>query len=62
VFVKLIGEAEFADRALTLRYRFVHILYQNTLYSLQPTRAPRSAGRWPRRSCGTRAASWRRRR
>jgi tetratricopeptide (TPR) repeat protein len=39
VFVKPAGEVEFADRTLTLQYRFVHILYQNMLYgSLQPTR------------------------
>ena len=38
-FVRMAGETEFPDRTLTLRYRFVHILYQNTLYgSLQPTR------------------------
>jgi tetratricopeptide (TPR) repeat protein len=39
VFVRAIGEYEFPDRTLTLRYRFVHVLYQNVLYaSLQPTR------------------------
>ena len=33
------GEQEFPDRTLTLRYRFVHVLYQNALYaSLRPTR------------------------
>src|SRR5262249_640501 len=38
-FVRPAGEEEFADRTLTLRYRFVHVLYQNMLYgSLQPTR------------------------
>ncbi|MEK6408456.1 MAG: protein kinase [Acidobacteriota bacterium] len=38
-FVKLTGEQEFPDRTLTLRYRFVHALYQNALYgSLKPTR------------------------
>jgi predicted ATPase/DNA-binding Lrp family transcriptional regulator len=32
-------EMEFPDGALTLKYRFVHVLYQNVLYaSLQPTR------------------------
>jgi tetratricopeptide (TPR) repeat protein len=37
--VKLVDEAEFPDRTLTLRYRFVHALYQNALAaSLQPTR------------------------
>ena len=34
-----IGTAEGVDRSLTVRYRFVHGLYQNVLYaSLQPTR------------------------
>lgn len=38
-FIQLIGERELADRSLTLRYRFVHVFYQNTLYaSLRPTR------------------------
>ncbi|HYP28950.1 MAG TPA: protein kinase [Blastocatellia bacterium] len=38
-FVRLISEREFPDRTLSLRYRFVHVLYQNTLYgSLMPTR------------------------
>ena len=38
-FVKLIGERTLPDRTLTLRYRFVHVFYQNTLYaSLRPTR------------------------
>jgi predicted ATPase len=38
-FVRLVREHEFPDRALTLRYRFVHVLYQNALYaSLRPTR------------------------
>lgn len=32
-FVKLTSEAEFPNRALTLRYRFVHVFYQNALYS-----------------------------
>jgi predicted ATPase/predicted Ser/Thr protein kinase len=37
--VKVIGEQEFPDRTLTVRYRFVHALYQNALYgSLKPTR------------------------
>ena len=39
VFVKRGDEHEFPDRTLTLKYRFVHVLYQNVLYaSLQPTR------------------------
>ena len=34
-----VGSGEFPDRTLTLKYRFVHVLYQNVLYgSLQPTR------------------------
>jgi predicted ATPase len=38
-FVRLVREQEFPDRTLTLRYRFVHGLYQNALYgSLRPTR------------------------
>ena len=38
-FVKLASEAEFPNRTLTLKYRFVHVLYQNTLYaSLRATR------------------------
>jgi len=38
-FVKLASEAEFPDRTLTLKYRFVHVLYQNSLYnSLRATR------------------------
>jgi hypothetical protein len=46
VLVTPAGEAEFADRSLTVRYRFVHILYQNTLYaSLPPTRRASLSGR-----------------
>jgi serine/threonine protein kinase/tetratricopeptide (TPR) repeat protein len=38
-FVRFVGEHELPDRTLSLRYRFVHGLYQNTLYaSLKPTR------------------------
>ena len=38
-FVKLTSEAEFPNRTLTLRYRFVHVLYQNAfLTSLRATR------------------------
>ena len=38
-FVRLVSERELPDRTLTLRYRFVHVLYQNALYgSLRPTR------------------------
>ncbi|MGE0885280.1 MAG: protein kinase [Blastocatellales bacterium] len=32
-FVKLVSEGEFPNRALTLKYRFVHLLYQNALYA-----------------------------
>src|SRR5262249_18487273 len=44
-FVRLVREQELPDRTLTLRCRFVHVLYQNALYaSLGPTRrASRSA-------------------
>jgi serine/threonine protein kinase len=38
-FIRLVKEREMPDRTLTLRYRFVHVLYQNALYaSLMPTR------------------------
>jgi predicted ATPase len=38
-FVRLTSEVELPDGTLTLRYRFVHVLYQNALYaSLRPTR------------------------
>ena len=50
-FVRLVREQEFPDRTLTLRYRFVHVLYQNALYaSLRPTRracAQRGGGAGP---------------
>jgi predicted ATPase len=37
--VRLVREHEFPDGALTQRYGFVHVLYQNALYaSLRPTR------------------------
>src|SRR5262249_19720798 len=37
--VRLVREQEFPDGTLTLRYRFVHVLYQNALYtSIRPTR------------------------
>jgi hypothetical protein len=37
--VRLVREHEFPDRTLTLRYGFVHVLYQNALYAaLRPTR------------------------
>ncbi len=38
-FVRLIEEQELPDRTLTVRYQFVHVLYQNALYdALTPTR------------------------
>ncbi len=38
-FVRMIGEEAFPDQTLTLRYRFVHVLYHNALYArLRPTR------------------------
>jgi predicted ATPase len=38
-FVNVVQEHEFPDRTPTLRYRFVHALYQNALYAtLRPTR------------------------
>jgi predicted ATPase len=38
-FVKRVGEDELPSGAPTVRYRFVHVLYQNALYSsLPPTR------------------------
>jgi predicted ATPase len=38
-FVRMVREQQFPDLTLTVRYRFVHVLYQNALYaSLQPTR------------------------
>ena len=37
--VRPVGEEEFPDGTFTVRYRFVHVLYQNTLFdSLTPTR------------------------
>jgi serine/threonine protein kinase len=34
--VRLVREQEFPDGTLTLRYRFVHVLYQNSLYAAAP--------------------------
>ena len=37
--VRLLGEAQLPDGTFTVRYRFVHVLYQNALYErLTPTR------------------------
>jgi predicted ATPase len=39
VLVRLLEESELPDGTLTLRYRFVHVLYQNTLFAaLRPSR------------------------
>ena len=39
IMVRLVREQTFPDGALTMRYGFVHVLYQNALYAaLQPTR------------------------
>ncbi|HMV46826.1 MAG TPA: AAA family ATPase [Blastocatellia bacterium] len=35
-FIRLAGEEELPDGSLTLRYRFVHVLYQNALYAALP--------------------------
>lgn len=38
-FVRMVGEDDFPDGTPTLRYRFVHVFYQNELYgSLAPSR------------------------
>ena len=61
-FVRMVREQEFPDRTLTVRYRFVHVLYQNALYaSLGPTRRASSARRWRRRCLRitrTRVGAW----
>jgi adenylate cyclase len=45
-FIALVGEHEFPDCTPTVRYRFVHVLYQNALYaSLRPTRRALLSGR-----------------
>ena len=37
--MRLLGEAQLPDGTFTVRYRFVHVLYQNALYErLTPTR------------------------
>ncbi len=46
VLIRQIAESEFPDRTLTLRYQFIHVLYQNVLYeSLRPTRRVTLASR-----------------
>ena len=45
-FVRTVSTEETADRSLTVRYRFVHVLYQNVLYAaLQPTRRATNSGK-----------------
>ncbi|HMG32726.1 MAG TPA: protein kinase [Blastocatellia bacterium] len=44
-FVRLLSEKEFPNHTLTLRYRFVHVLYQNAFYaSLRTTRLVKLSG------------------
>ena len=44
-FVQRVAEQQFPDRTLSVRYRFVHLLYQNVLYGiLQPTRRTELSG------------------
>jgi adenylate cyclase len=53
VFVKRVQEYEFPDLTLSLKYQFVHVLYQNALYgSLQPTRRATLSGRVARALVG----------
>ncbi len=48
-FVQRGEEVEYPDGSYTLRYRFVHVLYQNVLYaSLQPSRRTGLCGRTAR--------------
>ena len=60
VAYKFVGkhDEELPDRTLSVRYRFVHVLYQNVLYaSLQPTRRASLS----RRSCSSapvRSPAW----
>jgi len=45
-FVRKVHDEELPDRTLSVRYRFVHVLYQNVLYaSLQPTRRASLSGK-----------------
>jgi len=44
-FVRCVAEGEFPDRTSTVRYRFIHVLYQNALYaSPAPTRRAALSG------------------
>jgi predicted ATPase len=45
-FVRKVDDQELPDRTLSIRCRFVHVLYQNALYaSLQPTRRASLSGK-----------------
>jgi tetratricopeptide (TPR) repeat protein len=59
--IRAIGPVDLPDRTLSVRYRFVHVLYQNVLYaSLQPTRRAVLSGQVAAsllRHHGTRAAA-----
>ena len=49
VFVRRGAEEEFPDRALTVKYQFAHVLYQNLLFaSLQPAQRATLSGRTAR--------------
>ena len=44
--IRMVEDRELPDRTLSVRYRFVHVLYQNALYaSLQPTRRASLSGK-----------------
>ena len=44
--VRNVGTLECPDKSLSVRYRFVHVLYQNVLYgALQPTRLASTSGK-----------------
>jgi serine/threonine protein kinase len=62
-FVRLVEERQVPDRTVTLRYRFVHGLYQNALYnSLRPTRKVTLSGmsrRLSKASTAGRGRAWR---
>ncbi len=54
--VRRLGEYQLPDRTPTLRYSFVHTLYQNALYEgLQPSRKVAFSAAVARRSCNTTA-------
>jgi predicted ATPase/tRNA A-37 threonylcarbamoyl transferase component Bud32 len=52
-FVRPLRDQELPDRTLSVRYRFVHVLYQNALYgALQPTRRASLSGKVARALVG----------